>query len=296
MEKAEALYRKILSASGLEKLTWESLLIFFGLTIFCLLLECVIVGWKNSSLKILSSRSKTSVTDIFLWFINAFQLPRLLGLILTFGICYYLVGLVQKSLDLKLIAHIPNVYVQTAILLVVSDFKNYVRHITFHKIYPLWMLHSFHHSATEFTMLTHHRNHFVEDAIQMFFDVIPFVLLGAAFESFFIVSALMAVHQMFIHSNIKSDWGFIGRYVLISPAAHRLHHSMQKLHYNKNMGSLFVWWDRIFGTWMDPEPIDKIGVDIDGYNKKHFVNDMWIGYKGFWKEMIPKKKSKDISR
>lgn len=292
MEKAEALYYKLFSASGLEKLTLKSLLIFFGLTIFSLLLECLILGWEHSSLKILFRRSKTSVTDIFLWLINAFQLPRLLGLILTFGICYYLVGIVQKSLDLRLIAHIPNPYLQTAILLVVSDFKNYVRHITFHRVNPLWMLHSFHHSATEFTMLTHHRNHFVEDAIQMFFDVVPFVLLGAAFDTYFIVGAFTTIHQMFIHSNIKSDWGFIGKYILISPAAHRLHHSMKKHHYDKNMGSLFVWWDRIFGTWMDPEPIAEIGVDIDGYNKKHFVNDMWIGYKGFWTGMMPKKKSK----
>lgn len=223
-----------------------------------------------------------------MWLVDAFALSQLFGLFLTFGICYYLVGLLQSSLHLNLIIQIPNAIIQTIIIVIIGDFKNYVRHFTFHKVSPLWRLHSFHHSAKEFTMLTNHRNHFVENAFGMFFDVIPFIIFGAPIETFFVVSALKHVHQMFTHSNVTSDWGIIGKYLFISPAAHRLHHSIKEEHYDKNLGSLLVWWDKLFGTWMEVKEVKTIGVNIQGYNEKNPLYDLWISYKGFFKKLFGK--------
>jgi sterol desaturase/sphingolipid hydroxylase (fatty acid hydroxylase superfamily) len=51
----------------------------------------------------------------------------------------------------------------------------------------------------------------------------------------------------FIHANIRTDLGPL-RFVLISPQAHRVHHSIQADHYDTNYGTVFAFWDYLFGT------------------------------------------------
>jgi sterol desaturase/sphingolipid hydroxylase (fatty acid hydroxylase superfamily) len=88
------------------------------------------------------------------------------------------------------------------------------------------------------------------------------------------------VYQLLVHSNIRSDWGWFGRWVLISPAAHRIHHSSKPEHYNKNI-SVLVIWDRLFGTWYAGNvPAEQLGIVDKGYGSKNFlvhsVHDLWV--------------------
>ena len=56
------------------------------------------------------------------------------------------------------------------------------------------------------------------------------------------------LHGHFIHSNIKTNLGPL-RYVIISPQAHRVHHSIEEKHYDKNFGVTFSIWDQLFNTF-----------------------------------------------
>jgi sterol desaturase/sphingolipid hydroxylase (fatty acid hydroxylase superfamily) len=38
------------------------------------------------------------------------------------------------------------------------------------------------------------------------------------------------------------------RYVFVEPRYHRVHHSLETRHWDKNFASLFPFWDIIFGT------------------------------------------------
>ena len=213
-----------------------------------------------------------------MWCISMFNLNRILGVLFSFGICYYVVGLVSKQVHFDLIIRIQNPVLQVVLLLLIGDLKNYARHYAAHNISPIWMAHQFHHSAEEFTMITHHRNHFVENAFGMLFDVIPFVLLGSSPQSFFIIQALRDLHQMLIHGRWRSNWGPVGKYILVSPNAHMVHHSVSEKHYGKNYGSLFIFWDRLFRTYEPPVPVYKIGLPGSGFNERGFLFDFWHGY------------------
>jgi sterol desaturase/sphingolipid hydroxylase (fatty acid hydroxylase superfamily) len=41
------------------------------------------------------------------------------------------------------------------------------------------------------------------------------------------------------------------RLVIITPGIHRIHHSEEMAEQNRNLGEIFPWWDRIFGTYQE---------------------------------------------
>ncbi|MDE8350051.1 MAG: sterol desaturase family protein [Acidocella sp.] len=94
----------------------------------------------------------------------------------------------------------------------------------------------------------------------------------------FILSIIDQIYQLLVHSDVHWDWGWFGRWVLISPTAHRLHHSANPSHYGKNLSVLTIW-DRLFGTWYAGDvPVVALGVDQNIYNKSSFVMDCWKDY------------------
>jgi sterol desaturase/sphingolipid hydroxylase (fatty acid hydroxylase superfamily) len=261
-------------------------ILFLSISITVILIELVVVGYHASSLKKIFNPNKSILTDIISWFIESFGFFRILSIILSFGICVYLVGIIEKSLPFKISLSINNVYLQFFIIYLVSDLKSYFRHFIFHKFKPLWPIHAFHHSSTNLTVLTRHRGHFLESEIGRFFDLIPFVLLGAPIESFFIVTIISELHQHLIHSEIRSDWGWFGKFIFVSPAAHRIHHSINSKHYNKNFGVTFIFWDHLFGTYHSQELVEEVGVKDFSFNKKGYFHDVLLVYKLFFIELI----------
>jgi sterol desaturase/sphingolipid hydroxylase (fatty acid hydroxylase superfamily) len=105
-------------------------------------------------------------------------------------------------------------------------------------------------------------------------DVIPFAIFGSI-ETYFIVKVLTEIHQLVLHSSIKSDWGFIGRYIFVSPSAHRIHHSIKREHYGKNFGNTFIFWDRLFKTYEPKTIVEKLGVEKNPYNKDGVIKDIF---------------------
>ena len=112
-------------------------------------------------------------------------------------------------------------------------------------------------------------------------DVIPFAIFGSI-EAYFAVKVLSEMHQLALHSAYTSNWGWIGRYILVSPAAHRIHHSVSTRHYNRNMGNTFIFRDRLFGTYHSPDLVTEIGVDENPYNRNGVVHDVVSGFRRFF--------------
>jgi sterol desaturase/sphingolipid hydroxylase (fatty acid hydroxylase superfamily) len=281
----------IIKGFGLTHFHYTEIIFSFSAIILAFLIELIFVGWQHSSVKRLFGFDKSLRTDFISCLLSVFNLYNVLAFLFSFGICYYLVGLIQKSLDLKLIWHIRNYFLQCAIIFVVSDFKEYVRHIVFHRVKPLWKLHEFHHSGTDLNIITNYRGHFLETAIVKFFDVIPYIILGAPFYTFFVVYAFVELHHLLVHSSLKSDWGLIGKYLLVSPDAHKIHHSNQDKHFNTNMGATLIVWDRLFGTYYPSEPVHEFGIPDNPYNKESYVKDLFLGISQFTKSSAVELKS-----
>ena len=87
-------------------------------------------------------------------------------------------------------------------------------------------------------------------------DVIPLILLGFPAWAVVASAVIRTWWGYFIHADLPWTLGSVGK-VLISPAAHRLHHIDDARLMGQNFGGFFTVWDRLFGTFDDAS--DHIG-------------------------------------
>jgi len=147
-----------------------------------------------------------------------------------------------------------------ALAFVVSDLLNWVAHLVHHKVPTLWQFHAVHHSQREMTVLSDNRTHVIETMITSTIVFVPAWFLGLSTTQAATLALLTIYVSAFIHTNIKTNLGLL-RYVFVSPQAHRVHHSLAPEHHDTNYGTVFSWWDYLFGTrWADDRVYPPTGI------------------------------------
>ncbi len=273
---------RLKNVSTILDLNWKHFFTDISLVSVALVIEIIFVGWEYSSLKKLLKRGNKSLqTDVFFFVLAVTNSFKFLSVVLTFGIFYFAFGIVSDFGHLNLAALIPFPWLQILVLSVISEFTAYWAHRLSHKFSWWWAAHRFHHSAEEMGTLTYYRVHFLESQINQLFRVIPFVIFGAPLQYFVIYYIITELHNLLIHSEIKSDWGWVGKYLIISPLAHRIHHSNRSEHYHSNYSNFLTVWDRLFGTFIEKAEVKELGLSENPYNQKGIFNDLWIPYKDF---------------
>ena len=147
----------------------------------------------------------------------------------------------------------------TVVLFILDDFSRYLLHRLMHRIPLLWRFHKAHHSATNLTPLTVLRTHPIEAVLFSLRAIIVHSLCLGVFFFFFADSvSLIEIFgsSMFVvifhslgsnlrHSHVNlSYWNWLEK-ILISPAQHQLHHSINPKHYDCNFGAVLAIWDNI---------------------------------------------------
>ena len=76
---------------------------------------------------------------------------------------------------------------------------------------------------------------------------------------------MTAWHTRIYHANLRTNYGFL-KYILVTPQSHRIHHSIEPRHFNKNFGLFFSVWDRLFGTlYTNYDEYPETGVEDDRF-------------------------------
>jgi sterol desaturase/sphingolipid hydroxylase (fatty acid hydroxylase superfamily) len=115
----------------------------------------------------------------------------------------------------------------------------------------LWAMHSLHHSAEALSIITGARHFWLESAIHT--AVVP--VLGIIFkvppEVATTVAFIYLLPDGMAHLNLRLS---LGRFALVlnNPQYHRIHHSLEAQHYNKNFCKMLPLFDVIFGTAWKP--------------------------------------------
>lgn len=275
--------------SGIGNFKIYSIFIFVLLSLTALSIEYFFIeNKKESSFARLRNIDKSMFNDLICWLVDGFGLFNFGSIILTMGVFYYISGLIfHSSYHYNLSSVISNPYILFGLVFILSDLVNYVKHRFLHGLPFLWRLHEFHHSGTSLIVISANRGHFVEGAVATLFEATIYILIGASPINIIYISYLKSIHAQLLHSNLTSNWGFIGKYILVSPAAHRIHHSDNEKHFNKNLGGVFIFWDILFNTYYAPknEPI-KIGIPDSFYNRKGYIHDVFKSYYLSLKETI----------
>lgn len=156
--------------------------------------------------------------------------------------------------------------IKVLVAIVCVDFSLYWVHRAMHTA-ALWRTHLLHHSPEVMYWLAGLRTSL---AHVFFFTtpqvLIPFVGFGASALEGAIVVGAINLAQFVTHCNARLSLGLLGRYVIVTPAVHRLHHARDTYHAS-NFASLLVVWDRLFGTYRDPAQVTdevELGLGQDG--------------------------------
>jgi sterol desaturase/sphingolipid hydroxylase (fatty acid hydroxylase superfamily) len=116
----------------------------------------------------------------------------------------------------------------------------------------LWRTHKWHHSIEHLYWFSGFRASFSQLAMTTVPNyLVPVLIIGASPQETTVGFSISIFFMLFIHSNLPIDLGPL-RYVFVTPRMHRLHHSCEPEHRDKNFAGLFAFWDLLFGTFLDP--------------------------------------------
>lgn len=219
----------------------------FGLLFF----EIALVGWKKCSLTLCINSGRSGIWDLFSVLAYASGFRKILSSIFTLG----LIGIVYFLSDkLKTIIGIKidwPLWIKYLLIALAYDFLFYWSHRIKHESSWLWNLHEFHHSAKVVNLFTTYRSHPMDSLLYQITIALPIYI-------FFELSLIESVYFIFIsgifglinHARLDTNFGLIGKYILVSPLVHHHHHSIERS--DSNYGEIFIFWDKIFGTYVEP--------------------------------------------
>ena len=176
----------------------------------------------------------------------------------------------------------------TVVLFVTDDFTRYLLHRMMHRIPALWSLHRLHHSAEVMTPLTVYRLHPLESLLYTLRSVLTQgVVVGVYFYAFGIgiaawelagVNVLTFLFNMaganLRHSHVWIGYGWLER-LLVSPAQHQIHHSLDPHHHDRNFGSFLAIWDGLFGSLTLSRDERVSGFGLTNGNPHQTLLDAW---------------------
>ncbi len=167
---------------------------------------------------------------------------------------------------------------------VLGDFLAWFHHFARHKVKPFWSFHQIHHSQRELNFFTEGRIHFFDYLASASLVFIPALMFQIDFS---FIPALVFFHEWYkhiYHSNLRTHYGFL-KYFMVTPQSHRIHHSIESRHQEKNFGTIFSVWDRLFGTlYENYDEYPETGIVDRGFP---FEKESGISLLGsYWKQFL----------
>jgi sterol desaturase/sphingolipid hydroxylase (fatty acid hydroxylase superfamily) len=249
------------------------------------LIELLLVGWPRSSLRMLWKPSASVRMDMVTIVMQLLLPQRYLGYVLSFGLLYAI------DLGTRQLGHfsatrlLPTWGLQVICVVTFQSFLRYWMHRLVHAVPAFWALHKFHHSAESLSLLTSARTTQLAKGIETGLVFAPAALLSGATAPvpaigdpafaiavvYFLYSTFVGINGYFVHSNLRTDYGWIGRWLLVSPRMHRLHHARSPSYHDRNFTFDLVLWDRLFGTYAacppDTDPLTiPLGLEENPFN------------------------------
>ena len=181
---------------------------------------------------------KDTLTATFIGLVNAGMSAAIK--VVTFGIILFFYNLVPWS--------IPHTWWAYVLCLFWLDFWRYWAHRVAHENRFWWATHVTHHNSEKYNWSVSFRLSWTQHIKIVFF--IPVVLAGFHPVVFFIIHQLAVLYQFWIHTEYIRKLPRPIEYFFTTPSHHRVHHATNEHYLDKNYGSTFIIWDRIFGTFM----------------------------------------------
>jgi sterol desaturase/sphingolipid hydroxylase (fatty acid hydroxylase superfamily) len=142
------------------------------------------------------------------------------------------------------------------------DFFYYWFHRAQHRFPLLWRFHRVHHSIEHMNCLNSY-HHVLELLLRLPLVTLPLaMLLRVDTPQLVLLSGLVAAWGYYIHSDTRIHLGAIGYSLLADNRFHRVHHSTDPAHRDRNFSGFLPVWDMVFGTHQRPgAEFPAVGLD-----------------------------------
>ena len=162
------------------------------------------------------------------------------------------------------------------VTIILMDGCNWLAHWADHRITALWRFHALHHSQEELSVLTSFRAHPLSHLPGFFMATIPVVvLMGDRGMAPLLITCYVCLGTL-PHANVPWSFGPVGK-VIVSPAYHRLHHSIDEP-VGFNLGVVLTVWDMLAGRARFPvkgAPTCRTGLAGRPVPAEQATDDRW---------------------
>ncbi len=143
-----------------------------------------------------------------------------------------------------------NIWLQRLFSFLFLDGIMYAWHRINHLVPSLWKYHELHHREEELNVFSTFHFHPKEIMISTAWRCLLLPLMGIEPAAMLTYNLLFFTVILFHHSNVNISyrWDKFLQLFIVSPGLHHVHHSVIMQESNSNFGSLFSFWDRIFGS------------------------------------------------
>lgn len=185
------------------------------------------------------------------------------------------------------IIQVPSGWITYAIAFVALDFAGYWVHRIAHEYNFFWNNHIVHHSSEEFNLACALRQS-ISSIVKIFaVFLLPAAILGVPQQVIAIVAPLHLFAQFWYHTQHIGRMGFLEK-IIVTPSHHRVHHAINPEYLDKNYGQIFIFWDKLFGTYQEEKDsvpaVYGITRPVQTWNpiKINFMH-LWLLIKDAWR-------------
>jgi sterol desaturase/sphingolipid hydroxylase (fatty acid hydroxylase superfamily) len=172
-----------------------------------------------------------------------------------------------------------NVWYQWVGGYIAVDFLSYWFHRLSHRVNILWAGHVTHHSSELFNFSNGFRTSLFQGLYRiMFWAFLP--VFGFSPIVLVIILKVSGIYDFLLHTEYIPKLGFLEK-ILITPSSHRVHHGKNDIYIDKNYGSTFLVWDKLFGTYQEETEAVKYGIKSPYTDKSplfaigHYYQHLW---------------------
>ncbi|WP_108804815.1 sterol desaturase family protein [Aquimarina sp. Aq107] len=191
-----------------------------------------------------------------------------------------------------MVDHIALIKIESSLLVYILtfmglDFVGYWSHRFNHTINLFWNRHIIHHSSEEFNLACALRQSISAIVSIYFFLYIPLALLGIPASVVALVAPIHLFAQFWYHTRLINKMGVL-EHIIVTPSHHRVHHAINDEYLDKNYSQIFIFWDKIFGTFQKeiPEkpPVYGVKKQVNTWNPFliNFIH-VWGIFKDAWR-------------
>ncbi|WEK34966.1 MAG: sterol desaturase family protein [Candidatus Pseudobacter hemicellulosilyticus] len=157
--------------------------------------------------------------------------------------------------------------------LLIYDLCSYWAHRISHFNRFFWSTHVVHHTAENYNLTVSFRLSWIQHFKLIFF--LPVAFFGFHPVVFFVVNQISILFQFWQHTEYIRKMHPVIEWFIVTPSNHRVHHGSDEKYLDKNFGAIFIFWDRLFGTYYPEEEKPTYGITTKIENS---LNPLYLNF------------------